>query len=244
MRFPVIAALLLCSASSGLTQTAPLQPKSNPPSYDSEAIIIEQSDTVVRYNADGTGDKTHHVRMKLQSEAGVHQYSVLSFPFASANETAQIQSLRVVHPDGSSIETPVTDAMELPSPITQQIPFYSDLKELRIPVRGLRVGDTLEYRLLIQRKNAESPGQFWGSYVFVKEAVVLAQSFTLDIPADKYLQVWSPKLKPSLSETAGRRVYQWTGSQLNPTHSAEKKDKDAVEPPSDKKPLIGLSSEI
>ncbi|MGH9604904.1 MAG: hypothetical protein ACRD3N_04310 [Terracidiphilus sp.] len=39
--------------------------------------------------------------------------------------------------------TPPSDAMDLPTQVTQEAPLYSDLKVLQIPVRGLRAGDTL-----------------------------------------------------------------------------------------------------
>jgi hypothetical protein len=34
--------------------------------------------------------------------------------------------------------------MEMPAPVSQQAPLYSDLKLLQVPVRSLRAGDVLE----------------------------------------------------------------------------------------------------
>lgn len=243
MRSAIVAALLFLSASSALTQTKPA-PAAPPLPYDAEAVIVEKFDTVFHYNSDGTGEKTLYMRIKVQSEAGARQWGVLPVAYASANESAQIQSVRALHSDGTSTETPISDAIDMPAPVTQQFPLYSDLKQLQIPVRGLRVGDILEYRVLIQMKNPESPSQFWShsSFLKEKEAVVLSQTLTLDLPADKYVQVWSPKLKPTITESAGRRVYLWTGSQLKPTHTAKKKADDPPEPPEDKKPLVAWTT--
>jgi len=55
-------------------------------SYASEALIIERTETTYKYNEDGTGEKDIFVRVKLQTEAGARQFSVLSFPFTAATE--------------------------------------------------------------------------------------------------------------------------------------------------------------
>lgn len=241
MRFAAVAALLLCSVSSVITQTKPTQVK-NSPSYSDEAYVIEQSDTTIQYQRDGTGEQTSYVRARIQSEAGARGFSVLTMPYASADETAQFASVRVHHADGTLTETPGTDAINMPAPVTQQAPLYSDLKQLQLPVRGLRIGDILEYRVVVQRKNPESPGQFWGDFNFVKDAVVLAQTLTLDVPADKYVKVLTPKLKPAIKENAGHRVYLWTGNQLKPTHTDQKQNDETPEAPADKKPLIAWTT--
>jgi predicted Zn-dependent protease len=239
LRWALVAEVLVCGASSGLAQSNTAS--SAAPSYQSEAAVVEQLETVYRYNADGTGERNFHFRVKIQNDAGVRQLSVLSFPYASGNESAQIQSLIVHHADGTTVETPTSDAMDMPAPVTQQAPLYSDLKIIQIPVRGLRAGDTLEYRVHSQRKNAESPSQFWGSFSFSKNLVVLAESLTLDVPTGKFEQVWSPKFKPTETEAAGRHVYVWTSSQLKPT-SADKKNDDAPQPKADNKPDVAWST--
>ena len=58
-------------------------------------------------HADGTGERIMHVWIRLQSEGAARQFGVLSFSYASANETPHISLVRVHKPDGSSIDTPV-----------------------------------------------------------------------------------------------------------------------------------------
>lgn len=241
MRSVLLVALLFCVASSGLTQTKSL-PSAAAPSYDGEALVVQQSETAIRYNADGTGEKNLHLLVKIQNQAGARLFSVLSFAYTSANESVHLQSLRALHIDGTFTDTPATDAIDMPAPVTQQAPLYSDLKLQQVPVRGLRTGDTLEYRVHIQRKSAESPTQFWDAFTFPKDVVVLTQSLTLDLPVSKYVQVWSPKLRPTVTESAGRRIYQWSDKQLKPTHPEQKKSEDTPEPPADNKPLVAWTT--
>jgi tetratricopeptide (TPR) repeat protein len=213
-----------------------------PVSYANEAVVIERYDTTFRYNADGTGDKDVSIRVKIQNEAGARQFSVLSFPFAAATESPKIVSLIVHHSDGTTTETPSSDAMEMPAPVTQQAPLYSDLKMLQIPVRSLRAADVLEYTIRFQRKNPEAPGQFWDNTFFLSKVVVLSESLTLDVPSEKYVQQWSAKIKPSISESGGRRVFVWQTSQLKPTTSAQNAGNEATEKPKPVQPDVAWTT--
>ncbi|MFP5236157.1 MAG: DUF3857 domain-containing protein [Acidobacteriota bacterium] len=199
------------------------------PSYSGEAVVVEQYHTTYRFNADGTGDKTVSVKMKIQNEAGARQLSVLSFPFAADEETATIHRLVVHHSDGTSLETPASDAMSMPAPVTQQAPLYSDLKLLQIPVRGLRNGDELEYSVDFHQSKTEAPGEFWGTHTFISKQVVLEESLTLDVPVGKSVNVWSPAKKPTESTSAGRHVYVWKAAQLKPTIVKNDDDQPSTE---------------
>jgi hypothetical protein len=81
----------------------------------------------------------------IQSQARVQAYGVLRFPFASATSTLDAVHVRVTKPDKALAQTPLDSILEMPSEITREAPFYSDIKEKQIPVKGLEVGDVLEY---------------------------------------------------------------------------------------------------
>jgi len=213
-----------------------------PTSYASEALVIERTETAYKYNEDGTGERNTFLRMKVQTEGGAAQFSVLSFPFSSATESPKLESLVVHHPDGTSTETPASDGMEMPAPVTQQAPLYSDLKMLQVPVRSLRAGDELEFSVRFQRKNPEAAAQFWDIYAFTKNFVVLSEKLTLDIPKDKYVNQWSSELKPTITQSEGRTVYVWSSSQLKPTPSGAKKENDTLEPPKSTKPDVAWTT--
>ena len=132
-------------------------------------------------------------------------------------------------PDGTTVETPVADAIEMPAAVTREAPLYSDLKEKQLPVRSVAAGDVLDYQLRTVRTKAEAPGQFWGSEHFLVEGgVVLSQTVSLEVPADKYVKVWDPNHPAKPTEHNGLLTYQWSSSQLDPTP----KPKD----PADKNP--------
>jgi hypothetical protein len=120
-----IPALIICfAACSSFAQSAPTRTDQ----YHDEALIWEHYDTIIHMHADGTGDRILHVTARLQSEGAVRQLSVIQVGFASAYETGFIDYLRVHKPDGTIVETPVADAIEMPPPVTTIAPLYSDLK--------------------------------------------------------------------------------------------------------------------
>ena len=238
-----IFASLLSLLTTSLAQSKTKAPTPQSPvaySYKDEALVIEKSQTTYRYEEDGTGEKVLYEKLRLQSEAGVRQFSVLSFPYASATETLQIAHLVAHHSDGTATETPSADAMAMPAPVTQEAPLYSDLKQMQIPLRGLRVGDVLECEVHIQRKNSEAPAQFWDSYGLQKILVTLSETVTLDLPVAKSVQVWSPDHKPSITEKDGRRIYSWSSVQLKPTSLQAKQEPFA--PPVEIKPDLAWST--
>jgi predicted Zn-dependent protease/transglutaminase-like putative cysteine protease len=210
---PFALVLSLFSAAC-IAQAPPKAATANP--YANEAVVIERMETRVRMNADGTGTRNVNVIMRVQSEGTAQQFGDLTFPYASANETLNIKYVRVTKPDGTVVETPSSNAIEMPSDVTRQAPLYSDLKEKHLPVRSVSSGDTLEYEIDTSINKAEAPGQFWGTQHFTPPGslVVLAEVFTLDVPADKYVQVWSPNHKPTITEQNGRRIYSWDVPQL------------------------------
>ena len=192
-----------------------------PSDYSAEPYVIERLDAVYKMAADGTGSKLATVAVRVQSEASLKQLGVLNIPFASGTQHVEIVYARVRRADGTVIDTPINQAIEMPSPVTTAAPFYSDLKQMQLPIRSLRVGDTLEWQAKILIVKAEAPGQFWGQENFVEDGIVLSHTLELRIPKDTYVNVWSPKNKPTETVDAGERVFRWVSSQTKPTVGKE-----------------------
>ena len=64
----------------------------------------------------------------------------------SGTGTFEMAYVRVRKPDGSVVETPPENVQEMAAQVTHQAPFYSDLHEKHVAVKGLSVGDVLEFR--------------------------------------------------------------------------------------------------
>jgi tetratricopeptide (TPR) repeat protein len=189
--------------------------------YSAEPAVLEHFDNVYSMAADGTGSRLITVSTRVQSEAAVKALGVVYIGYASNQEHVEIAYVRVRRRDGTVIETPVTEAIDMPNPVTREAPFYSDLKQMQVPVRSLRVGDTLEWKAKVVRTKAEVPGQFWGQQNFSEDGVVLSETLELRVPKDIYVNVWSAKTKPIETVDGAERVFRWESSHKNPTVGKE-----------------------
>lgn len=179
-----------------------------------EGFVIEQSLVAETYQADGTGTIESTSRVRLQSDAGVQQFGLLTISYEKNFQTVDINYVRVRKPDGSVIATPLDDVQDMESEITRAAPFYSDLREKHVAVKGVAVGDVLEWQTVIHIFKALAPREFWTGYAFTKQAVVLDEEFTLDVPRSLAVKVKSTDVQPQVREAGDRRVYQWKRAQL------------------------------
>lgn len=229
----VVASVLAFSPFAVIAQSQAKPAPADP--YRNQALVIERSETTYRMNADGTGERDLHVILRIQSAGAAQQFGVLAFSYASAYETPTIKMVRVLKPDGSIVDTPPSDAIQMTAAVSRQAPLYSDLKDLHIPVRSLSVGDKLEYEIDTKIDKPETPGQFWGTKHFIApgSVIALAEILNLQVPVDKYVQVWSPNHKPTVTEQNGVRTYTWNVSQLVPAPRPSSDSSDRPTPPQD-----------
>jgi hypothetical protein len=191
--------------------------------YADESIVIERAESIYTYAADGTGTQDRAVEARVQSDAAVKALGVISVAYAANSQKVEFEYARVRHPDGTVVETPVGDVIDMPAAVTREAPFYSDLKEKQLPMRSLRVGDRLEWKARITTFKSEAPEQFWGAESLIDDNVVLAQAIELRVPAGVALNVWSPAIKAeetNVAASAGApamHVWRWSFSQLKPT---------------------------
>ncbi|WP_158615498.1 DUF3857 domain-containing protein [Acidipila sp. EB88] len=195
---------------------------------------MRHATTVIDMRPDGTGEQTETMVISVQSESAVKQFSVVSTLYAKQSQHADFVYVRVRHPDGTTVITPLGDVQDQAAPVTQQAPFYSDVMIKQLPVKGLRTGDTLEWQTQTTRTAAEAPGQFWGAESFPQGIVVEDETIELRVPTGMKLTV---RTKPesnaqfSQSDADGRHTYHWSWKQLDPTVGAAaevlKKARDA-----------------
>ena len=169
MKFWVFPALtLLClslntATPRAQTAPAPTKPLPTPTDYPGESLVFNNLTRIYTYAPDGTGTRDISAAIEVRNQAGVKALSVITFDFASSAEHIEIDYVRVHHADGSLTSTSPADAQELPTEVTREAPFYSDLKQEQIPIRSLQPGDLLEYKLRIVRTKPEVPGHFYGA---------------------------------------------------------------------------------
>jgi hypothetical protein len=143
------------------TEKASPQPVSAASDFSKEAYVVEKMHTLLTEEADGTGTREHTAEIRMIAEAGVKVFAVLNFTYTSANETVDVDYVRVRKPDGTVVKTPDYNIQDMPAEVSRTAPMYSDVHEKHIAVKGLGVGDVLEYLVRYRVLKPEIPGQFW-----------------------------------------------------------------------------------
>ena len=206
-----MSVLFLPLAASLVAQTPSPSSKPNTPKadYSQEAFVVEQFSHKEKFENDGTSSQEETARVRVQSEAGVQRYGVLTFAYASGTSTFDIAYVRVRKPDGSVVETPPENVQDMAADITRQAPLYSDLHQKHIAVKGLSAGDVLEYQISNHTTKPLAPGQFWTEYQFARDLIALDEQLEISVPIGRAVKMKSPAFPPAISEASGYRVYTW-----------------------------------
>jgi len=113
------------------------KPAGGKPDYSSEAFVTELDSTRIVFENDGTSTRQSTARIRIQSDAGVQRYGVLTFRYQNSTESADIDYVRVRKQDGSIISTPPENVQDMAADITRVASFYSDVREKHVAVKGL-----------------------------------------------------------------------------------------------------------
>jgi tetratricopeptide (TPR) repeat protein len=205
----------------------PVSAPQTQPDLSGQAVVINKEEAVVRFAKDGSSVRTEFVSEQILSDAGVRSAGIVSIPFAALTETVTFDSVRVRKSSGEVIETPPGDAQEVPMPVTQMAPMYSDLRMKQLPVKSLSVGDTLEYRMTMKQTNAAAPGALWYTADFTSGVPVKEETLEVRIPHEMSLLVKCKKVQPAVTEEGSERVYRWKHETTSEYPKKEEKDKTA-----------------
>jgi len=187
--------------------------------------VVEHLSTTLTVEDDGSNVREVTAEDKVLADSGVKELAVLHFAYTSANEVVDVDYVRVRKPDGTVVNTPDSNIQDMPADVTRTAPLYSDVREKHIAVKGLGVGDALEYKIRFRVLKPEIPGQFWYEHSFNKSEIVRDERVALSVPKGKRLTVKSPDFRPEVREERARDIYVWKYSYLE-----RKEEEDASAP--------------
>ncbi|HVR26256.1 MAG TPA: DUF3857 domain-containing protein [Candidatus Polarisedimenticolia bacterium] len=222
-RFVLVFPLLALLPSASAQARSPAQAGNSKADYSQEAFVFEQFLRKQRFENDGTSSQQDTARVRIQSQAGVQNYGILTFSYPSGTGTFEIAYVRVRKPDGSVVETPPENVQDMAAEITRQAPFYSDLHEKHVAVKGLSVGDVLEFRTEEHTTKPLAPGQFWTEYGFTKGPIILDEQLEISVPRDRAIKIKSSEVQPATADAAGYRIYTWHHANLKHKDETNKK---------------------
>lgn len=228
MRWCLAIAIAVGAPLLAAQEKAASNPPALNPDYSQEPVVIEQMSTTVVFENSGAFTRQQSSRLRIQTDAGIKDWGVLSFPYQSATQTVEVDYVRVRKPDGTTIVSPPDNIQDLDSEITRAAPFYSDLREKHVAVKALAKGDTLEYAAHWQTTKPVAPGQFWFEYNFHDDDVVLNERLEIRVPSERSVKVKGPTTQ-TRSDQGAVRVYGWTFSRLQNTKDPARDQKKAID---------------
>ncbi len=174
--------------------------------------MIESLRRISDFQADGTGVQDYSGVFHILQESALKNLAVLVFGYSSDVEALDVDYVRVKKADGTVVLTPPENIQDLSAAVARQAPMYSNARELHIAVKGLAVGDTLEFHLRRNIKKNEVTGQIWVSIEVPRADVVREQIDQVSLPLDKPCQVIAHGREPEVRTEGGRRILLWKQS--------------------------------
>ncbi|HEX9692945.1 MAG TPA: DUF3857 and transglutaminase domain-containing protein [Gemmatimonadales bacterium] len=180
------------------------------PGLQAEApYVIDTLLTRYDVQSDGSVRRTEQVRVRMLSQPGIHFFGQLAFPYDSGYERLEIDYVRVLKPDGRTLQVSAADMRSRSAPIAIEAPIYSDMRELHVTVPGVEVGDVVTYRTVTSSTRPSAPGQVWMEYTFNTTEAVETEILILDVDAEYQLLVGGGDREASVEVIDGRRIYRW-----------------------------------
>jgi tetratricopeptide (TPR) repeat protein len=177
------------------------------------------------------GKKSSMLRVRIQNQQALQNWGQLIFTYSSASDKVHVDFVRVHKPDGHIVTAGPDAVQDLNSPVEQVAPVYTDIRQTHVTVPDLSIGDTLEYQLHTDTVHPLVPGQFFMSWNSSKQVIALDDSFQVDVPRSREIQVKTANgvADPEIHDQGDRRTYTWHSSLTelpdDSSNSDEKKKK-------------------
>jgi transglutaminase-like putative cysteine protease len=197
--------------------------------YSQEPYVFERFATQVAFQKEGTSRADLQVVINVLSEAGVQRFGQLVFAYNSTNQKLEVISVEIRKAGSSSFAS--ASAVRDVAPFgSGGAPAYSDYREKRVTVPGLRPGDTVAYHIARTITIPLAPDQFWFEHDFVKDAIVLDEQLEISVPRNSAIKLKTePGADPVISDETERRIYRWKRSRPTREGKAPEKNKWASE---------------
>ncbi|MBZ5608592.1 MAG: DUF3857 domain-containing protein [Acidobacteriia bacterium] len=173
-------------------------------------LQIEKLETVYRFEADGTGQTTTHVRWKVITAAGRSRASQFSIPYENEFEDVQVNFFRTLKKDGTTVEGDLTQVFERTAPGPYGVTMFADEKIKTFVPPNVEVGDLFEYEFVQHSKKSLKGNDFWLMHYQERSVPVVSETVLLDLPADVHVALHENSDLPHKNEVRdGRRIESW-----------------------------------
>ena len=186
--------------------------------FDEKGSIVPQQESGIYYTLreinieitkKGYFTKTTHNKMKIISKNGIDKCSNIQVPYNSNIEELEVKLARTIKPSGKSIKArEIRDA----EPV-QNIPSYSGLKVKKICMPNVEIGDTIEYKTVLELKYPPLSGEYNVDLSFAESDPIKTSRIILVVPEKLNIktQVHNATVEPdiALSKKGKNKIYTW-----------------------------------
>jgi hypothetical protein len=207
------------AASPTAKTTAPPPPTPREKSAEAAAPKVPAQltllETSYRFEADGSSHKEVHTIVKINSELGVRQFAHLNFDYNRAFETIEVPLVRVTHSGGGTADVLPSAITDNANPAVASATAYQDVRVKSVRILGLAPSDMLEYRVITNVTKHPLAPDFWLAHSFDRSGVVGKESFSIDLPTERHVQIRINSAtpanvsEPDSAKHAGREIYSW-----------------------------------
>jgi hypothetical protein len=173
---------------------------------------IELLETRYRFEANGDSRKEVHTRVHINNELGVRQFARLNFEYNRSFESVEIPLVHITHPSGGTADILPSAITDQPNPAVINAPAYHDVRIKSVRILGLAPGDNLEYRIITTVSHHPLAPDFWLEHSFDRTGVVSEESFEIDAPSARQIQLrinHATPASPIDTAAGGAAVYRW-----------------------------------
>ncbi len=186
------------------------------PEQEADLLLINDL-TRLRYETDGTYTYTVDRAVKILTEKGRREKSVVRTGYDAAYGTNRFVRAELIKPDGRTV--PIDLKRQVSEAIAQgqmNANIYDpNHKTVRLTVPDLEIGDVLHYRIAGERSKAVVPGT-WSDWFTLEETYPI-ESMHIEVDAPAELPLQRIELKAEIpgtvqfreQTTEGRILYSW-----------------------------------
>ncbi len=179
--------------------------------------ILEKETEHIDVKEDGTYVDTDEIFIRVLDEKGKRQHQVLSL-FQNLNySTLEIDKVELIHQDATitKIDWKKNSRETNPAQTTRMNIYDPKQKILKVFLPGLKIGDTIHYKVRIRNFKPMIKGHFFGNAVLQHPFPVKNVNLSISLPANKPLftlikdRAHGSRIRFTKVKSSGTVTYRW-----------------------------------
>jgi hypothetical protein len=218
-----IATLLLSCLSSlclGADKATPDQQKDSDQPPVGPGYQILKDNIGLKVDAEGKMTQIEEESIQILNKKGIDRFGQIIRPYNADRQAIEIESARLIQPDGKSREMGASQIQDNPVPALKKSSLYSSLKVKTLTWPDLKPGCTIEYRILTKNTKPYPQKAFWETSFTQDFGFLMETSFFVEAPEKRALHYFAPgykgSMKPRITTSGGMKTLYWQLKKMEP----------------------------